>query len=78
MGGVAGFIGTYLMGPRIGLFNTDEKTAFILADKLDNEEIDVIGGRIEDDDSLDGDIGAYARARADTEIKMSNMSRQRP
>lgn len=63
MGGVAGFIGTFLMGPRVGLFNTDEKTAFILNDKLlDKEDNDVIGcGRIDDDDSLDGDFGAYAR-----------------
>lgn len=34
MGGVAGFIGTYLIGPRVGLFGQDEKLAFIWNDKL--------------------------------------------
>jgi len=34
MGGLAGFMGTYLIGPRIGLFNNDEKFSYILDDLL--------------------------------------------
>lgn len=32
MGGLAGFIGTYLIGPREGLFKRDKKLSFILDD----------------------------------------------
>ena len=34
MGGLAGFIGTFLMGPRVGLFRGDERLKFILDDEL--------------------------------------------
>lgn len=34
MGGVAGFMGTYLIGPREGLFKWDKKLSFILDDQL--------------------------------------------
>ena len=34
MGGMAGFIGTWLVGPRIGLFRMDTKLAYILEDEL--------------------------------------------
>jgi ammonium transporter, Amt family len=34
MGGVAGFIGTYLLGPRLGLFQQDTRLAYVLEDKL--------------------------------------------
>ena len=34
MGGLAGFIGTFLMGPRVGLFRGDERLQFILDDEL--------------------------------------------
>jgi hypothetical protein len=33
MGGMSGFIGTYLIGPRIGLYKPDEKMAYILKDE---------------------------------------------
>ena len=33
MGGMSGFIGTYLIGPRIGLFKTDDKMSYILDDE---------------------------------------------
>jgi Amt family ammonium transporter len=32
MGGLAGFIGTYLIGPRVGLFSPDTKLAYLLED----------------------------------------------
>ena len=32
MGGLAGFIGTYLIGPRVGLFSPDTKLAYVLED----------------------------------------------
>ena len=32
MGGIAGFMGTYLIGPREGLFKWDKKLSFILED----------------------------------------------
>jgi len=32
MGGLAGFIGTYLIGPRVGLFSPDTKLAYVLDD----------------------------------------------
>mgnify|MGYP002631036062 FL=1 len=39
MGGMSGFIGTYLIGPRIGLFKPDENMAYILNDEaLENVE----------------------------------------
>jgi Amt family ammonium transporter len=34
MGGIAGFMGTYLIGPRVGIFKQNEKLAFILKDKI--------------------------------------------
>ena len=34
MGGMAGFIGTYLIGPRIGLFKNDERLSYIKDDTL--------------------------------------------
>ena len=30
MGGLAGFMGTYLIGPRVGLFKSDDRLAYIL------------------------------------------------
>ena len=30
MGGLAGFMGTYLIGPRVGLFKNDDRLAYIL------------------------------------------------
>jgi ammonia channel protein AmtB len=38
MGGLAGFIGTYLIGPRIGLFGPDKVLAFIHDDILLDDE----------------------------------------
>ena len=39
MGGLAGFIGTYIIGPLEGLFKRDEKLAYILDDNfLDDED----------------------------------------
>lgn len=38
MGGLAGFIGTYLIGPRVGLFRPDATLAYILEDKLIDQE----------------------------------------
>jgi ammonia channel protein AmtB len=32
MGGLAGFMGTYLIGPRVGLFAQDTKLAYVLDD----------------------------------------------
>ena len=46
MGGIAGFIGTYLIGPREGLFRWDKKLSYILEDDFlddfdsSDEEID--------------------------------------
>ena len=39
MGGLAGFIGTYLIGPRVGLFSPDNRLAFIMEDTLLDDEI---------------------------------------
>ena len=38
MGGLAGFMGTYLIGPREGLFKRDEKLVYILDDNFLEEE----------------------------------------
>ena len=38
MGGLAGFIGTWLIGPRVGLYSQDDKLAFILDDQLLDED----------------------------------------
>ena len=38
MGGLAGFIGTYLIGPRVGLFKQDATLAYVLDDNLGDEE----------------------------------------
>ena len=38
MGGLAGFMGTFLIGPRSGLFSQDNKLSFILEDTLLDEE----------------------------------------
>tara|TARA_B110000305_G_C19228913_1_gene534228 strand:- start:340 stop:879 length:540 start_codon:yes stop_codon:yes gene_type:complete len=34
MGGISGYIGTYLIGPRIGLFRTDKTLSYLLDDDL--------------------------------------------
>jgi hypothetical protein len=34
MGGLAGFIGTLLIGPRVGFFNPDQIMAYVLDDTL--------------------------------------------
>ena len=34
MGGIAGFTGTYIIGPRIGLFKADNKLCYILQDEI--------------------------------------------
>lgn len=41
MGGVSGFIGTWVIGPRIGLFNSDKKLSYILNEDQD----DMYGGK---------------------------------
>ena len=42
MGGLAGFMGTYLIGPRIGRFTADQRLVFILKDMaLDNDELEL-------------------------------------
>jgi ammonia channel protein AmtB len=38
MGGLAGFLGTYLIGPRVGLFSQDDKLSFVLDDLLLDED----------------------------------------
>ena len=38
MGGLAGFLGTYLIGPRVGLFTQDDKLSFVLDDLLLDED----------------------------------------
>ena len=49
MGGLAGFIGTYLIGPRVGLFSQDDNLAFILEDQLlDDDAFDF--ERLDNDD----------------------------
>ena len=37
MGGLAGFMGTYLIGPRAGLFSQDNYLTFILEDNFEDE-----------------------------------------
>ena len=34
MGGMSGFIGTYLIGPRIGVFKTDPRMSYVLDDEV--------------------------------------------
>ena len=38
-GGITGFIGTYLCGPRIGLFSKDKRYAYVLDEANFNEEV---------------------------------------
>jgi len=38
MSGVAGFIGTYIIGPRVGLFSQDSQLSYILADEMLDED----------------------------------------
>lgn len=33
MGGLAGYVGTWMIGPRIGLYKPDQKLAYILEDE---------------------------------------------
>jgi ammonia channel protein AmtB len=40
MGGLAGFMGTYLIGPRTGRFKADKELAFVLDDEgLFNDDL---------------------------------------
>lgn len=34
MGGIAGFVATYLIGPRIGLFSADRTMSYVLHDTI--------------------------------------------
>jgi ammonia channel protein AmtB len=38
MGGIAGFIGTWLIGPRVGLFRKDKELEYLLDEELILEE----------------------------------------
>ena len=38
MGGLAGFLGTYLIGPRVGLCTQDDRLSFVLDDLLLDED----------------------------------------
>lgn len=41
MGGLAGFMGTYMIGPRTGRFSNDKNLAFVLEDEgISNDELD--------------------------------------
>lgn len=43
IGGFAGFIGTILIGPRIGIFKDDQRMAFVLQDEyLDSDEVNFL------------------------------------
>jgi len=53
MGGLAGFIGTYLIGPRVGLFNQDQKLAYILDDTLLDEEMNEVETDKKNDEELE-------------------------
>ena len=46
MGGMSGFIGTYLIGPRIGIFKADQKLSYILDDEALGD--DETGATMED------------------------------
>lgn len=51
MGGVAGFIGTWLIGPRVGLFRKDKELEYLLDEELILEETLLylpMGGQIKD------------------------------
>ena len=48
MGGLAGFVGTCLIGPRDGLFKRDKKLAYILDEDIFEEEFN----KFELDESL--------------------------
>ena len=40
MGGLAGFMGTYLIGPRVGKFYDEKELAFILEDEaIENPQL---------------------------------------
>ena len=41
MGGLAGFIGTYLIGPRVGVFRADDRLAYVLDDIYLDEIYDI-------------------------------------
>jgi len=47
MGGIAGFIGTLIIGPRIGLFHKDKKLEYVLEEDLVLEEVLRVGSRNE-------------------------------
>ena len=58
MGGLAGFIGTYIIGPRIGLFSQDERLSFILNDQFldeDGNEIDMVDQKEAIEEQKSGD-----------------------
>ena len=41
MGGLAGFVGTYIIGPREGLFKRDKKLSYILdEDIFEDQDLD--------------------------------------
>ena len=40
MGVLAGFVGTYLIGPREGLFKRDKKLSYILDEDIFDEDLD--------------------------------------
>ena len=39
MGGMSGFIGTYLIGPRIGIYKADHKMSYVLDDEFLGDDV---------------------------------------
>lgn len=64
MGGLAGFIGTYLIGPRVGLFKQDTTLAYVLDDNL-----------IDEDETMESDFDAR-RYKTQDGVKHNKTTKQ--
>ena len=59
MGGLSGFVGTYVIGPRIGLFKTDKTLSYItkddelnLMENVYDDESHLLNGEVTEDEDV--------------------------
>ena len=70
MGGLAGFVGTCLIGPREGLFKRDKKLSYILDDGIFEDEFDRF--EAEESHSLHSKYKFTGKKRKNSSSSLSN------
>ena len=72
MGGLAGFVGTYLIGPREGLFKRDKKLSYILDEEIFDDDFDRFETGDVDSISMHSKYKLTGKKRTNSERSLSN------